>query len=109
MRFRLKVTFCMISLMTLLFSIGSCALISRSFQASLAREQTNATESYQLLLNTLQPALDQRRRIFRHPGTDHPPAREPLGGGAADLSGQDHLLHRLRRLRPLPTAGAAGR
>lgn len=54
MRFRLKVTFCMISLMTLLFSIGSCALISRSFQASLAREQTNATESYQLLLNTLQ-------------------------------------------------------
>lgn len=40
MRFRLKVTFCMISLMTLLFSIGSCALISRSFQASLAREQT---------------------------------------------------------------------
>lgn len=54
MRFRLKVTFCMISLMTLLFSIGSCALISRSFQASLDREQTNATESYQLLLNTLQ-------------------------------------------------------
>ena len=56
MRFRLKVTFCMISLMTLLFSIGSCALISRSFQASLAREQTNATESYQLLLNTTYPS-----------------------------------------------------
>lgn len=54
MRFRLKVTFCMICLMTLLFSIGSCALISLSFHASLEREQTNATESYQLLLNTLQ-------------------------------------------------------
>ena len=54
MKFRVKVTVCMICLMTLLFSFGSCALISCSFQASLDREQANAKESYQLLLNTLQ-------------------------------------------------------
>ena len=39
MKFRVKVTVCMICLMTLLFSFGSCALISCSFQASLDREQ----------------------------------------------------------------------
>ena len=37
MKFRVKVTVCMICLMTLLFSFGSCALISCTFQASLDR------------------------------------------------------------------------
>lgn len=54
MKFRLKVTLCMICLMTLLFSIGSCALISISFHSSLNREQAAAQRSYQMLLNTLQ-------------------------------------------------------
>ena len=61
MRFRLKVTFCMISLMTLLFSFGSCALISCSFQASLDREQANA-QLYAQVQAALQARAQARAR-----------------------------------------------
>lgn len=54
MKFRLKVTFLMILLLSLLFSVGGSALISISFHSSLQREKTSAQESYRILLSTLQ-------------------------------------------------------
>ena len=54
MTFRLKTTLCMVCLLSLLFGGGGCALISFSFQGTLAREQATAKGSYDLLLYTLQ-------------------------------------------------------
>ena len=42
MKFRLKTTLCMVCLVSLLFGVGSCALISLSFQTALAREEAAA-------------------------------------------------------------------
>ena len=65
MKFRVKVTVCMICLMTLLFSFGSCALISCSFQASLDREQANLSAPAQHPPGSGQyPALDQRHGVL---------------------------------------------
>ncbi len=54
MKFRFKVTCCMIILMALCFGAGSSALISISFQNSLNQEKQSAQESYRMILNTLQ-------------------------------------------------------
>lgn len=54
MKFRTKVTLCMISLMSVLFGAGSSALISHSFQNALNQEEKSAKESYSMILNTLQ-------------------------------------------------------
>ncbi len=54
MKFRLKTTCCMISLMALFFGAGSSALISITFQTSLKQEKLAAQESYHMILNTLQ-------------------------------------------------------
>lgn len=56
MKFRWKITFCMICLLSLLFGIGGSALISISFQSSLNREEQSARESYQQVLGALQMA-----------------------------------------------------
>ena len=53
MKFRLKITLCMLCLLSLLFGIGGSALISISFQNSLEREREAAHLTYQMLLNTL--------------------------------------------------------
>ena len=54
MKFRLKITFCMLCLMAVLFGIGSSALIAISFQNGLERERESARNSYQMLMYTLQ-------------------------------------------------------
>lgn len=54
MKFRIKTTCCMISLMALFFGAGSSALISTTFQTSLQQEKLAAQESYHMILNTLQ-------------------------------------------------------
>ena len=54
MKFRLKITLCMLCLLSLLFGIGGSVLISISFHTSLEREKEAAHENYQMLLNTLQ-------------------------------------------------------
>lgn len=54
MKFRLKVTCCMIILMALFFGAGSSALISITFQTSLQQEKTAAQQSYRMILSTLQ-------------------------------------------------------
>lgn len=56
MKFRTKVMFCMISLMSVLFGIGGSALISLSFQNTLYQEEKSAIASYRMILNTLQIA-----------------------------------------------------
>lgn len=53
MKFRIKITLCMIWLMSLVFSIGGSFLISMSFYDSLEREKETAYSSYQMVLNTL--------------------------------------------------------
>ena len=53
MRFRVKITLCMVSLMSILLGIGGSALISYSFNTSLSQEKTNAKKSYRIVLNTL--------------------------------------------------------
>lgn len=54
MKFRWKVTLCMLSLLSVLFAVGSSALISISFQSALEREKASAREAYRMLLGTLQ-------------------------------------------------------
>lgn len=54
MKFRLKITFCMLCLMAVLFGIGSSALIAISFQDGLDREREAAKNSYRMLIYTLQ-------------------------------------------------------
>lgn len=54
MKFRVKMTLCMLGLLSLLFGIGGSALISLSFQNSLGREKDAAWQSYQMSFQTLQ-------------------------------------------------------
>lgn len=53
MKFRTKMTICMIWLLSFAYGIGGCLLISSSFQASLDAEKLSAQRSCQMLLNTL--------------------------------------------------------
>ncbi len=56
MKFRLKMTLCMICLLSFLIGIGGGALINVSFKTSLSQEQDTALKSYQLMLGALQIA-----------------------------------------------------
>ncbi len=53
MKFRWKITLCMVCLMSVLFGIGGSALIAISFQGSIDRQEQTAKESCGLLLKTL--------------------------------------------------------
>lgn len=52
MKFRYKVTICMISLIALIFGIGGTVLLYMSFNNSLEREKVSATKSFNMLVNT---------------------------------------------------------
>lgn len=54
MKFRVKMTLCMVCLMALLFSVGGAVLISMSFRDALGRETLAARNAYQMLLNSIQ-------------------------------------------------------
>lgn len=54
MKFRFKITFCMLALVSVLFAIGGSLLISESFADSLKREQDAAFGVYQMVWSTLQ-------------------------------------------------------
>lgn len=54
MKFRVKMTLCMLGLLSVLFGIGGSLLISTSFRASLERERASAYNAYQMVLGTLQ-------------------------------------------------------
>jgi len=53
MKFRVKVTLVVISLLSLLFGIGGAVLINTTFQNSIEREKNVAQKSYNMILNTL--------------------------------------------------------
>ena len=54
MRFRVKMTICMIWLLSLAFGVGGSLLISISFNNSIEREKEAALNSFQYVLRTLQ-------------------------------------------------------
>lgn len=54
MKFRVKITLCMLALLSLLFGIGGSALIVSSFQDSLEQEKKTAENTYKMLQYTLQ-------------------------------------------------------
>lgn len=53
MRFRLKMTVCMVWLLTLAYGLGGTLLITRAFDNALRREQTAALESYRTTVRTV--------------------------------------------------------
>lgn len=65
MKFHLKMTLCMLALLSLLFGIGGSMLISASFLDSLEREKAAAFGDYRMawgtlqIVNSLDPYLDQ--------------------------------------------------
>lgn len=63
MKFRIKITLCMIALLSLLFGVGGSALISISFQSALEREKQAAQESCRFLLGALQAT--ERVKLWR--------------------------------------------
>ena len=54
MKFRMKMTICMVWLLALAYGIGSSALITNTFNDTLRREQEAAYRSYQMAVSTLQ-------------------------------------------------------
>ena len=54
MKFRFKITFCMLALLSMLFGIGGSLLICESFADSLKREKDAAFGVYQMVWSTLQ-------------------------------------------------------
>lgn len=54
MIFRQKMLLAMVWLLTLSYGVGGVLLITRSFQAGLSQEQTNAVSSYEMTLQTVQ-------------------------------------------------------
>ena len=54
MKFRLKLTLCMLGLLAVLFGAGGSLLIASSFHSALQREREAAYNAYQIVLGTLQ-------------------------------------------------------
>lgn len=54
MKFRIKMTLCMVGILSLLFGVGGSVLISLSFQNTMEQEKLGAYRSYQMTLGTLQ-------------------------------------------------------
>ena len=75
MRFRLKITICMLCLVSILFGAGSSALILLTFQNSLEREKNAAEDSYRMLMYMMQ-----------------------MAGGMENLSGTEEIRSVLRQI-----------
>lgn len=58
MKYRVKVTMVVISLLSILFGIGGTVLIHTTFQRSIEREKSIAQKSYNMLLNTLTVVIE---------------------------------------------------
>lgn len=56
MKVRLKITLCMLALLSLLFGLGGSVLISLSFQAFMEQEKESAFRSWEMIFQTLQIA-----------------------------------------------------
>jgi len=51
-KFRYKMTVCIISLITIVFGLGGTILLYMSFQSAVDREKISATKSFSLMINT---------------------------------------------------------
>lgn len=80
MKFRYKITCCMVSLLALFYGIGGTLLISISFQSALEQEKENAHNSYRMILNTLQ--------VVNQMGTWN--SNEDISNVLEQLSGQNN-------------------
>lgn len=54
MKFQIKMTICMVCLLSVLFGIGGTVLLSNTFAMNLEREREKARNAYQTVLNALQ-------------------------------------------------------
>lgn len=63
MKFSLKITLCMLGLLSLLFGVGGSLIINLSFQSSLERERESAHNAYTMVLGTLQAVSDINGKI----------------------------------------------
>lgn len=54
MKFRFKMTLCMLGLLSILFGVGGSLLISASFHTAMSREKEAAYHAYQMVMGTLQ-------------------------------------------------------
>ena len=52
MKFRYKVTLCMISMIAFIFGIGGTFLLYSSFQSSINREKISAIKSFDMVIHT---------------------------------------------------------
>ena len=52
MKFRYKVTLCMISMIAFIFGIGGTFLLYSSFQSSINREKISAIKTFDMVLHT---------------------------------------------------------
>lgn len=77
MKFRVKMTFCMVGLLSLLFGIGGSILLSHSFHSSLEREKDAAWHSYKMVLSMLQ-IVNELDQPLDYNGVSH--TLEQLGG-----------------------------
>ena len=53
MKFRMKVTLVVISLLSVMFGIGGTALISITFQNGIEKEKNTAQKSYNMMISTI--------------------------------------------------------
>lgn len=58
MKFRLKITLCMIWLISVAFGVGGSLMISNSFNSALEQEKTAAEDSYRFLIRTIEMVND---------------------------------------------------
>ncbi len=65
MKFRLKITVCMLWLMAIAFGIGSSLLIMLGFSGNFQRAENSALNSYKMVLNTLR-MVDQTGPVPDH-------------------------------------------
>lgn len=79
MKFRLKITICMIWLLTLAFGVGGSLLIALNFSNTFEREKSAALSSHRMLLSALQ--------IVDEAGAD--PKHQELADTLAQLDGQE--------------------
>lgn len=63
MKLQIKITLCIVCLLSVIFGIGGSMLIFISFEDSLAREKESAFSSYQMALNTLQVVNTLKNRL----------------------------------------------
>ncbi|MCD8365181.1 MAG: HAMP domain-containing protein, partial [Clostridiales bacterium] len=84
MKFRLKITICIIIFSSLAFGIGGNLLIAASFSASLRQEKLTAADSYQTILNMLRVVNSVSTQTYYGDVVDALQQLEQNGGGNWD-------------------------